>query len=518
MMLDVSTRLVTLDRALSNEQLLGLGDPSWLTWRSVLKAAYAEPLSVAEREAFVRVAGNRLPPARKVKELVVAASRRSGKGRAAGGLATYESALVDHSARLAPGEVGVVACISPTREQAKIVQRYALGYFETSPVLRDEIADVTADEIRLRNGNVICTLANDYRTLRGRTLLLAILDEASFLRDESSTTPDIEAARALLPGLSTARGMLCILSSPYRRVGLLYQRYRDFFAKDGDGVLCVAGCSLAFNPTLDQAEIAAAREADPQAALSEWDGEFRSDLLQFLDDASIDGAVDASRPAELPTPRAICHAFTDMAAGGPDASTIAVCYRDGERIICAALRGRHGNPQAAVEEFAALAKSYRCRTITGDNFAKDWVANAYRSCGLEYRRSPLTRSDLYLEGRIHFARNLINIPNNPVLVRELRFLERRVSKTGRDQVSHPAAGGTHHDDHANSLFGAMYLCAKAAQRTKSKIVSPSVFSNGSWWGAPPAPTQRQPSTTELLYQNGYGGSRWPGSDRFSNDW
>jgi hypothetical protein len=277
--------------------------------------------------------------------------------------------------------------------------------------------------------------------------------------------------------------MLCILSSPYRRVGLLYQRYRDFFAKDGDGVLCVAGPSMAFNPTLDAAEIAAAREADPQAALSEWDGEFRSDLLQFLDDRDIDAAVDASRPAELPPPRAICHAFVDMAAGGPDASTACVCYRDGERIVCAALRGRHGNPQAAVEEFSALAKQYKCRTVTGDAFAGEWVAGAYRRCNLEYRRSPLTRSELYLEGRIHFARNLIDIPNNPTLLRELRFLERRVSKSGRDQVSHPAAGGTHHDDHANSLFGAMYLCAKAAQRSASKppIVAPSFWSSRVGW-------------------------------------
>jgi hypothetical protein len=507
------SQLITLDGALSNLRLLGLSNESWLTWRSVLKAAHAEPLSVAEREAFDKVAGGRQPPTRKVKELVVAASRRAGKGRAAGALATYESALIDHSARLAPGEIGTVACISPTREQAKIVQRYALGYLMASPVLRDEIADVTADEIRLHNGNVIATLANDFRTLRGRTLLLAILDEASFLRDESSTTPDIEAARALLPGLSTTRGMLCILSSPYRRNGLLYQRYRDHFGHDGDDVLCVAGASTMFNPTLDVAMIDAARAADPQAALSEWDGEFRSDLLQFLDDAQIDAAIDASRPAELPPPsRAICYAFTDMAAGGPDASTICVCYRDGERIICAALRGRHGNPQAAVEEFAALAKQqYKCRSVTGDNFAKDWVANAYRSCGLEYRRSPLTRSDLYLEGRIYFARSLINIPNNPVLVRELRFLERRVSKTGRDQVSHPVAGGTHHDDHANALFGAMYLCAKAAQRVKPKIVSPSVFSNGNWWNDPAASPSRQPTTTEAFFQNSYGGSRWPGS-------
>jgi hypothetical protein len=512
MMLDAPDRLITLDRALANKQILNLGADSWLTWRAVLKAAYAEPLTAAEREAFDKVAGNRPPPLRRVKELAAVISRRGGKGRAAGALAAYESALIDHSARLAPGEVGVVAAVSPTRAQAQIVQRYALGYFETSPVLRDEIADVTADEIRLRNGNVICTLANDYRTLRGRTLLLAILDEASFLRDESSSTPDIEAARALLPGLATTRGMLCILSSPYRRTGLLFQRYRDHFGRDGDDVLVVAGPSLAFNPTLDTAMIDAARAHDPQAAISEWDGEFRSDLLQFLDDAEIDAAVDASRPAELPPPRAICHSFTDMAAGGADASTIAVCYRDGERIICAALRGRHGNPQAAVEEFAALAKSYRCRTVTGDNFAKDWVANAYRSCGLDYRRSPLTRSELYLEGRIHFARNLINIPNNPTLVRELRFLERRVLKTGRDQVSHPAAGGTHHDDHANSLFGSMYLCAKAAQRTAPKIVAPGVFSNGQWWGD--ASSNRQGNEPWRSYV----ASRWPGSDRFSREW
>jgi hypothetical protein len=72
---------------------------------------------------------------------------------------------------------------------------------------------VTADEIRLRNGNVICTLASDYRTLRARTLLLAILDEASFLKDESSRASDLEAARALLPGLATTRGTLVRLDA-----------------------------------------------------------------------------------------------------------------------------------------------------------------------------------------------------------------------------------------------------------------------------------------------------------------
>src|SRR5690349_11965606 len=101
----------TIERALTDERLLGLDGESWLTWRSILKAAYAEPLSSAEREAFNVVAGGRAPPTRKVRQLAAVVSRRAGKGRVAGGLATYESTLVDHRARLAPGEVGVVACI-----------------------------------------------------------------------------------------------------------------------------------------------------------------------------------------------------------------------------------------------------------------------------------------------------------------------------------------------------------------------------------------------------------------------
>jgi hypothetical protein len=452
--------LVSIERAITGRQLLGaaLGDlASWLTWISVLKAAYGRPLSAAERQAFDRVAGGREPPTRKVKQLAIVVSRRAGKGRAAGALAVYEAALHEHA--LAPGEVGVVAAVSPTRAQAAIVRDYALGFLASSPILKDEIADATADEIRLRNGNVICTLASDYRTLRGRTLLLAILDEASFLRDESSSTPDIEAARALLPGLATTGGMMCALSSPYRRTGLLFQLHRDHFGRDNDDTLVVAGPSLTFNPTLDPALIAAANEADPLAARSEWFGEFRTDLSAFLDDASIDAAIDRSRPAELP-PRggAIYHAFTDMSGGGHDASTLCLVHKEGERIIVDVVRGRRGShdPAVAATDYAVLARQYGCRSICGDNYAKEWVAGAYRAAGLEYKRSPLVRSDLYLEGQVLFTRGLVSIPDHPQLLRELRLLERRTARLGRDSVNHGVGGS---DDFANALFGALHMTA-----------------------------------------------------------
>ena len=77
-----------------------------------------------------------------------------------------------------------------------------------------------------------------------------------------------------------------------------------------------------------------------------------------------------------------------------------------------------------------------------------------------------------------------------------------------------------HDDIANAVAGAAVLAVQAAAQPKVKPVLPGVFSNGVWWDAPAAPSGRQPTTTELFYQHGSsgGGSRWPGSDRFSHDW
>jgi hypothetical protein len=256
--------------------------------------------------------------------------------------------------------------------------------------------------------------------------------------------------------------MLIGISTPYRKAGLLYQKHRDHFAVDDNGVLVVQGASKVFNPSLSDVTIAAQRAADPTAAEAEWDAQFRTDIGAFLDDALIDRAVEHGRPLELP-PREniVYHCFTDMSGGGADASTICICHRDGERIIADVVRGRRGphDPAVVAAEYAALAKQHRCSTITGDNYAKEWVAGAYRAVGLEYRRSPLARSDLYLEGAVLFARGLVSIPDQAQLLRELRLLERRTARSGKDSVDHGVGGS---DDYANSLFGAMYVAVQAA--------------------------------------------------------
>ena len=258
-------------------------------------------MSDEDLAAFTKVAGDRKPPNKRVRELWCLIGRRSGKSRIAAALAVFIACFVKH--HLARGEVGTVLVLAASQAQAKVVFDYCLGYLTASPVLKSEIASTTTTEIRLRNGNVIAVHPNSYRTVRGKTLLCAIFDEVAIWRDADSALPDIETYRAVLPSLVTTNGMLIGISSPYRKTGLLYQKHRDHFGQDSDDVLVVQAPSRVFNPTLDEQIIAAAISADPEAAIAEWEGEFRSDISSFLDDEIIERAVDYSRPLEMPPRR-----------------------------------------------------------------------------------------------------------------------------------------------------------------------------------------------------------------------
>jgi hypothetical protein len=251
--------------------------------------------------------------------------------------------------------------------------------------------------------------------------------------------------------------MLVGISSPYRRQGLLFAKYRDYFGKSDPDILIVRGPTTAFNPTIDSKLIAQAERDDPAAALSEWQAEFRNDLSSFLDDASIDAVINHSRPLELP-PRAGVryHTFTDASAGRHDAYTICISHREGERVIADVVRGTKPpfDPMSVTEQFAELARQYRCGSVTGDAYAAEWVQGAWRKAGIGYKQSELNRSELYLEGLPIFTRGLTEIPNHQAMLRELRLLERRTHRSGRDSVDHGAGGS---DDFANALFGALHL-------------------------------------------------------------
>ena len=467
----------TIDRALADKRLLGAGIgslDSWKTWLVALKSAFDLPLDDDELKTFREIAGDRFPPDRRVRELWCVCGRRSGKSRIAAAVSIYLALFQKH--KLAHGEKGVALVLAASVDQARTVFGYVKGFLGASPALRREVVAVRRFEIELRNNITIAVHPNSFRTVRGKTLVACIFDEVAFWRDESTATPDTEVYTAVLPALATTNGVLIGISTPYRKLGLLFQKFRDHFGVDDDNILVVRGASKTFNPTLSDSTIAAQRAADPTAAGAEWHAEFRADIGAFLDDQSIDAAVDYSRPLELP-PRenTLYHTFVDMGGGRHDASTIGIVHSVGEgdarRFVVDAVRGRKGDPHAAVCEFVALAKQYRCSVVVGDAYAAEWCAGAFREAGCEYRQSKLARSELYLAGLPLFTRGIVSIPNLAPLLRELRLLERRTARSGKDIVDHGVGGS---DDFANSLFGALHLAASVPTYIEPPIVMPFV--------------------------------------------
>ena len=450
---------LTIERALIDRRLLGtaLGDiHTWQTWRTVLKAAFGLGLNREEARAFASVAGSRTPPAQRVRELWCIIGRRGGKSKMAAAIAVYLAVFVQH--RLSPGERGLVLCLAASTEQARVVFGYAKAFLTESPVLRQEIDAITRSEIRLRNGITIAIHSNSFRTIRGRTLCGCVFDEVAIWRDELSATPDIEVYTAVLPALLTTRGMLIGISTGYRRTGLLYQKYRDFFGRDSADTLVVQGSTLQFNQTLSEADIAAQQAADPSAAQSEWQGGFRDDIATFLDDALIDAAVEYGRPLELPPAGGYnwYQAFTDPSGGvGADSYTLAIGHREDSGVLVVdVVRGTSGkfDPYLVTAEYATLCREYGIDSVTGDVYAAQWVAGAWQEQNIAYLKSDLPKSQIYLECLPLFARGLVRLPDHLKLLRELRLLERHSHRSGRDTVDH-ARGG--HDDHANAVCGVL---------------------------------------------------------------
>ena len=101
---------------------------SWDHWRTVLKGAFALPMSFDERE-FFRTIAERDPPTSRVRELWIIAGRRAGKDSIASMISAHAAALFNQGDRLRRGERALVACLGCNREQAQIVLNYTRSYF-----------------------------------------------------------------------------------------------------------------------------------------------------------------------------------------------------------------------------------------------------------------------------------------------------------------------------------------------------------------------------------------------------
>ena len=448
-----------VSEAMNSPKLLGpffRGD-SWFRWKAILKAAFGEKMSTDEIGAFKEVA-ERNPPPHRVRKVVVVGGRGCGKDAIASGIAAITGA--NFSGKLRPGEQAVVMVIAVDRTQAGICFRYIRAYFEKVPALAALVKTIGANSIELRNGVVIEVHTNSWRSVRGRTILLAIFDEVAFWRSEDSATPDFEVAGAVAPGLARIPGsMMILISSAHKRSGLLYEEWKNNFGHDNDDVLVVRATTLELNPTFDAKIIDQQLAEDPQLYGAEYLSQWRDDLSTFISRELLDAAVDRGVLVRSPIASVSYFAFADPSGGAHDSFTMAISHREKDSSVVLDLlfeRKSPFNPTQVTSEIAAMIKSYRCTQVVGDRYAAQWVVEAFAKTGIKYVQSDRDRSEIYLDCLPLFTAGRARLIDSARLVAQFAALERRTFSTGKDRVDHGRAG---HDDVCNSAAGALVLAA-----------------------------------------------------------
>ncbi len=450
---------VTITRIMRDEALFGkwFKADCWNNWMIFQNALFGLPLSVKELSVFSKHTGRDLPASSPAREAWLVVGRRGGKSLISALIAVYLSCFKDYSKYLAPGERASVMVIAADRRQARVVMRYIAGFFDEIPMLSVMIESRTKESLTLANRVSLEVHTCSFRTVRGYTLAAAICDEIAFWRSEESANPDFEIINALRPGLATIpESMLLCLSSPYARRGALWEAYQKHFGKEGDPILVWQANTLSMNPTISEEIIKQSYEDDESRARAEYGAQFRSDVESFVSRESLDACRVPDR-IELPYSRQFRYlGFVDPSGGQADSMTLGIAHREDACSVLDLVREVKPpfSPEQVTTDFAAMLKAYRISSVTGDRYGGFWPRERFRLCGIEYKTSTLTKSEIYRSFLPEINSGKVELLDNPRLFNQLLQLERRTGAGGRETIDH-APGA--HDDLANAAAGALLL-------------------------------------------------------------
>jgi len=451
---------ITMRRFLTDPQLLGaqFGGPSWRPHRVLLMATMGEELDAEECAIFKRFTKRDYVPGARCQELWIVAGRRSGKSRCIAALVAYFSIAFDLTDRLAPNEHAVIGVLSATRSQSKKVFEYVEGIFTSVELFKPYVASITREEILLNSQIAIQIKTADYRTIRGGTAWLYIIDELAFIDfGEFSVSPDSAILDACRPALLSLGGLLAIISTPYAKKGELWNTYKKEFGPDGDPLILIAhGSTQEWNSTIDPKFLARMQKKDELNYRCEILALFRDDITSYVPRELVEGLKIPGRDM-LPAGDHLYCAFTDMAGGsGGDSAVTCIGHqertKDGHIIVIDRLviTGPPFNAERTVAEHGRILNEYRCDKTIGDRYTGSVYQQLF-SKFVQYEFSELSKSELYSAALTFLTSGKVQLLDCDRLINELCSLERRVAR-GSSRESIDAPHGMH-EDVANAVCG-----------------------------------------------------------------
>jgi hypothetical protein len=439
----------------------------WTPWRAFNCATYGLPMTPRELEIFQHCTGRRTAPTEPATEVWGIVGRRGKKSANMALNAVWRALFFDYTPYLAPNERPKVPIVAQNKAQAKQIRAYVLGILKTSNLRCFlETEDPPAWSIPLTNGVDIEIQACNLMAGRSFTSVFGVLDEVAFFQaNEDSAHPDEDIVRGIQAGMAKIPGaFIAGVSSPWARRGVLYRKFEEYWGRD-TGILVWKATSEYMDPGNEQLALTVAkvRSDDPVACSSEYDAEFRSDVMAFIPEEVVTAAIQKGRGWNEPRPDIRYFAFVDPSSLVTDDFALGISHAEGGRLVLDLVEAISpgGDPPRrpfqAVAQIAKTLQRFGIRFVTGDQYARNFAEDEFRKHGIGYLYSEETRSDLYGELLPYMMQRIVDLPDDPKLKAQLLSLDRVVTKTGRESIDHPRDG---HDDSANVAAGSLAGAAK----------------------------------------------------------
>jgi len=438
---------------------------TWWPWLVFFKVLGGEVLDEAEMSFYYECTGRtEVPPPDSLREVYVSAGRKSGKSTATAIIAAAYAIFGNWKQYLAPGETARVFIISPTLKQGEIIHKYLKAIFNLNNRLRKMVKRILADSIELENGVVLEIKSASWRSTRGFTVGVAIMEELAMWRYEAeSANADREIFVALRPSMLTIKNSLTIgISTPFAPQGVLWEKFERHWGKAGP-VLCWRAPTWRMNLSQSENEIREENaELDPNEFAGEFEARFRQNISGYLPYEIIDAAIVPGRQYLAPKIGIKYNGFADAAEGlskGADNMTFACShFEDGKYILDALLSfSPPFDPKYVVRVIVETCRQFKIYSIVQDRVSVGWIQSELKEYGISVEICQYDKSRIYELFAVLMNSHSVELLDDPRLRKQMLNLIRTVRQGGFTRID--AMRGTHEDE-INSAAGSIVMCSQ----------------------------------------------------------
>lgn len=487
------------------------GPPSRLTCVEFLEEWYGLTLTHGQR-AFVMVAIDRvpigeLPPLEREaalamfgdltnaaegawRTIVAACGRDSGKTELGAGIALYLLLTVDVS-RCGAGDIPRGFVVAPDIDTAKLTVERAIARVQDSTDLAALLVGKPGAEgftiRRPTDGRTVTfevkSASVGGRSIRGRSIVVLVLDEAGLFYGQGYAVNDAEIVKAARPRLLSG-GVVLMLSTPWTEEGLFFELYSK---NHGTAQTAIVACASTLvmrdhDPEI-AARIALEMEEDPENAEREYNARFISGGSSLFFDP--EALADAARPV-------VPEEFATRAAGADvglvrDSSAIAVVgrrenARRPEAFELALLEAEEYRPSKGaplklsnvVGSFATVMRRHGIREVLADGHAREPAREWAAEEGIQIAagpEGPTGKWDTFVFVRTMLGERRLAISSSPRLIAQLRAVRSKPIAGGGYQITSPRRAGGGHGDLASAFVLACWAARESSYGIKLAALS-----------------------------------------------